>query len=328
MNKLFIIMAAACSVFFSGPAPLHAAQPRNSGRFVFSVASDIHCDSFNKEAQDKFSRAISDAESAGARAMLVAGDSSDGQDNDYKTVRALVSASPLAGAVLFSMGNHEYYRAFHDATGAWNSDTFPNGHTDAEAKRAFNSFRGAAPGAPVYYDEWVGGYHFIFLAGEHSRMADTSYRDDAVLSPEQLAWLKKQLDASAPGEPVFVMLHQPFAGTVAGSSDGEISIRPAAELKAILASRPGVIVFSGHSHYTLSLPGTYYADASYGFHMFNCSSVWQPWADGKALPGDRSEGFIVSVEKGTVTVQGRDFAGSKFIDGQTYVIKTGIHKAD
>ena len=328
MKKILIPLLMACYVIFLSLAPASAAQSESGGRFVFSVVSDIHCDAFNTEAQAKFSRAIRDAQSSGARAMIVAGDSSDGQEGDYKTVRAMVSASPLAGTVRFAMGNHEYYRAFHDATGAWNPDTFPNGHTDSEAKAAFNSFRGAGAGDPVYYDEWLGGYHFIFLAGEYSRMTDSSYRDDAVISAGQLSWLKAALAKSAPGEPVFVFLHQPFAGTVAGSDDGESSIRPSAELKALLSSKPGVILFSGHSHYSLSLPNTYYEDASYRFPMFNCSSVWQPWADGKALPGERSEGFIVTAEKGAVTVRGRDFAGGKFIEGRTFVIKTGAGRPD
>lgn len=322
MKNLLPLIALACSAVFT-PAAQGAGTPANNPNepFVFSVVSDIHCDSYNTEAQSKFANALQDAHSVGARDMIVAGDSSDGLDKDYKTVRAIVDSSPLSGAVYFAMGNHEYYRAFHDGTGAWNADAFPNGQTDPDARGKFNSFRGANASSPVYYDEWLGGYHFIFLAGEASRMTNRDYKDDAMLSHQQLAWLKASLEKTPQSEPVFIFLHQPFPNTVAGSADGEISIRPAEELKALLAAHPSAIMFSGHSHYSLSQPNTFYTDASYNFPMFNCSSVWQPWADGKALPGNGSEGLIVYVDKDSVTVKGRDFKNASFIADRTYNLK-------
>mgnify|MGYP001765438020 CR=1 FL=1 len=308
---LFVLAAVSCAL------PAAAAGPR--APFVFAVASDIHCDPFNRKAAAKFSAALKDAYKAGARAMAVAGDASDGVEGDAAYIRGLAAASPLAGNVRFSMGNHEYYSAFHDKDGGWNSDTFPNGQTDEAARGRFNALRGAAAGSPVYYDEWLGGYHFIFLAGEASRMASAENSDDAVISDAQLAWLRSALAATPAGEPVFVFLHQPFPDTVAGSFDGAVSIKNAAALRAALSAAPGVILFSGHSHYSLTLAGNHYTGGEYKFDAFNCSSVWEPYgADNKPLPGDHSEGFIVAAGPDGVTVRGRDFARGRYIDGQAY----------
>ncbi len=316
-----VVCFAAMAALACGSA---SAQNDRPGPLIFGVVSDIHCESGNLKAQAKFRNALRDARGLGARVLVVAGDIADGQARDYRKVHSITDASPMAGSVYFAMGNHEYYGAFHDQSGAWNPAFFPNNQTDQAAKERFNSFRGVAPKSPVYYDEWIGGFHFIFLAGEFSRMTQDGYKDDAVLSPEQLSWLKASLEKTRPDEPVFVFLHQPFPGTVAGSYDGAASIKQSGELNSLLAAHPAAIMFSGHSHRALAMPGTFYTDASRKFAMFNCSSVWQPCgADDKPLEVDASEGFIVYAGEDGVVVRGRDFKNAKFMENQTYNIRSG-----
>ena len=307
---MFWLLAACCAV----PA---AARP--SAPFVFAVVSDVHCESYDPRTAAKYAAALRDAYKAGAKAMVVVGDASDGLEEDYKALRAVTAASPLAGKVRYAIGNHEYQCAFHDKAGDWKPETFPNGQTDAAARARFNALRGAPPAAPVYYDEHIHGYHFIFLGGEASDMTSPGTGDAAVLSPGQLAWFKRKLSADAPGAPVFVFLHQPFPGTVAGSSDGSASIKQAAELKAVLAAHPGVLFFSGHSHYRLSAPGAHYTGASYKFDMYNCSSVWEPYGtDNRPLEGNFSEGYIVKAGPDGVKVLGRDFVKGEFIKDASF----------
>jgi 3',5'-cyclic-AMP phosphodiesterase len=62
----------------------------------------------------------------------------------------------------------------------------------------------------VYYDKWIEGYHFIILGSEHSRITNSLYADNAILSELQLEWLEQKLQTSPYGKPIFVFLHQPI----------------------------------------------------------------------------------------------------------------------
>jgi len=290
--------------------PMVAGTP-----FRFAVISDVHM------GLDKLGNAFADLRDQSVKAVVVVGDSCDGQEGEYRQLSAFLAGTPHP-KTFFTMGNHEYYAAFHKNGGEYDETGFPNGETSSACRERFNRFRGAPAAGPVYYDARVQGCRFLFLAGERSRMDDPALQDDAVLTKAQLAWLRARLGEKRKG-PVFVFLHQPFQGTVSGSGapgDGSFSVRPEGALMRILTSRPGVFFFSGHTHWRLALPTTH-AERG-GAHLFNTSSLRDPYdATDKPCEASMSEGLTVEVGPGKVVVKGRDFLGHRDVPGQTYVIK-------
>lgn len=97
------------------------------------------------------------------------------------------------------------------------------------------------------FHEVINGYHFIGV----SVSPKEAFRYDF----DQMAWLKKQLDAAVaddPNKPVFVMQHEHLLDTVYGSSIYDGWGQP--ELNGIIGMYPQAVDVSGHSHYPLNDP--------------------------------------------------------------------------
>ena len=177
----------------------------------------------------------------------------------------------------------------------------------------------------VYYDEWVNGYHYIYLGND-----DTSNRScDANLSDAQLAWLDSLLSEDSkndPDKPVFVLLHQPIYDTVAGSLEGEgwDGVIQEEKLKSILSKYGQVHIFGGHSHWDLNSPrcldpGS--EDTPVGFNTASTAYLWSVYdynSHGRYLKG--SQGYYVRVYKDKVIYLGRDFEQQKFIPSAVFVV--------
>jgi 3',5'-cyclic-AMP phosphodiesterase len=293
---------------------------------TFPVISDIHVQWWHELSHIKFTNALSDLNSINPNpdAMVINGDLGDGMPADYVKLTELLNAAPHPKKMFYTMGNHEYYKAWHDADGWWNYDTFPNGETEQDSINRFLQFTGEKK---VYYDQFVNGYHFIFLGSEHYRQSDPNNLEDAYLSQDQLNWLKETLKNGAEsGKPIFVFLHQPLPDTVSGTSfccTNNRAVIQHDELKSILSDYPQVIFFSGHTHWELKLPGTLVHD---NFTMVNSSSVVQPWTDdgngGEMLAGpDDSEGLYVEVFKDKVSIKGRDFFRKQWVPEAQFTVK-------
>jgi len=313
--KRLLTLATAFLVASCGRGTAEGAPPRPEA-FTIAVVSDFHM------ALDKLKNAFADVTAQGADTMVIVGDSCDGQEHEYEDIKRVLATTPHPANLFFTMGNHEYYAGYHKDGSDYDETGFPNGETSSKCRERFNRFRGADPKGPVYFDAWVRGCHFIFLAGERSRMDDPKFLDDAVLTRPQLRWLKEKLNERVqPGKPILVFLHQPFPGTVSGSrSNG--SIRQNRELNDTLARHPQILFFSGDTHWELNLPTTHYASRSHAFNLFNTSSLRDPYdAKDEAIDRNMSEGLLVEVLPGKVIVKGRDFLGHRFIEGQTYSLR-------
>lgn len=95
----------------------------------------------------------------------------------------------------------------------------------------------------LYFDRWLGGYHFIAINTENG------IKDAMYLTDEQLEWLDRTLAENAsPDKPIFVMGHNALKDTHwrsnilndFGNQDGRV--------KEIFAKYPQVIYMSGHIH--------------------------------------------------------------------------------
>ncbi|WP_248929185.1 metallophosphoesterase family protein [Paenibacillus hamazuiensis] len=299
--------------------PVSAAPERPE--LTFAVLSDIHVTSGNEQARRKLERALQDLDQIdpAADALVINGDLGDGRPEDYEALSRIMARVPHPKALFYTIGNHEFYKAWYDGTGRWSYGTFPNGETEISSIRRFLQLTGERE---VYYDRWLAGYHFIFLGTEHYLQSGPGYGETAaLLSEAQLEWLRRKLaEKHAPNRPVFVFLHQPT--NVALAETGNLSQQ---KLHAILSRYPEVMLFNGHTHYALGQPGTI-RDGRYV--TLNSASVYEPLnKNGEPAGEDASQGFYVQVYPGRVTVKGRDFASRQWMAEAQFLIRFPHKKA-
>jgi hypothetical protein len=238
----------------------------------------------------------------------------DGTPKDYQTVseilRSIRTSSGKTTPIVPTIGNHEFYKAFHDPdSNVWNADTFPNQETDPLAIQRFLDF---ADREKVYTDRYINGYHFIFLGSEKSRMSDPNIGDAAYLSETQLTWLKGKISENlTPGKPVFVFLHQPVFSSQSVAQRKYNLVVQQRELAEILQSVPDVVLFAGHLHIRLGSPDSFVNDT---FTMFNSASTSRVWP----ASSETSQGLVVDVKEGVVSVQGRDFLKPEWLPEANY----------
>lgn len=303
-----------------------AAAPPDSASgskplFRFAVISDIHVEAWNKESHSKLRKALTDLGThVPGQALVINGDLGNGLPKDYETLGMLMQENPYPGQVVYTIGNHEFYKAWTDASGQWNEAGFPNGETAEASINRFLQFTGYEK---VYHDSWIGGYHFVFLGSETYRQTDDSYAEDAWLSENQLNWLEGVMaEGAEKGKPIFVFLHQPLPYTVAGSytAFNSRAVVQHDRLREILSRYPQTIFFSGHSHWELGSSGTLIRD---GFTMVNSSSVLTPY-DTKDNPiaaeEQKSEGVVVEVTGSGVQIKGRNFTAGDWIPEASYMV--------
>lgn len=290
----------------------------------FGVMSDIHLHSaidekgipvYDFKAESNFRGALQDLHAINPKidALVIDGDFTDtGMQTDYDSLKKLLDTTPHPKNTLFAIGNHEFFSAFRLPSGVLSRSTFPNGVTEQDCIERFLKNTGM-PG--LYYDQVIKGYHFIVLGSEQSRITNPDYGDRAVLSDTQLLWLDHVLKHIPSNQPTFVFLHQPLPHTDEVSGDNALIVDPEKLINSLI-HYPQVILFSGHSHFTLkNQPNTMYQNQ---FTMFNNSSVRKPITPNNQSVGG-SEGLAVQVYKDKVVVGGRDFAHKKWI--VSYVIR-------
>lgn len=305
--------------------PHATSQAQEQPALSFSVLSDIHIQAWDTHSQDKLKNALSDLNqiNRAADALILNGDLTDGRQEDYDKLKGLLGQTPHPQTVYSNIGNHEFYQAWHETNGQWSEGSFPNGETEQDSINRFLKFNGESK---VYYKKQLHGYTFIFLGSEQYRQSNVRNLEDAYLSSKQLDWLKATLKQEARNaQPIFIFLHQPLPNTVSGTSACCVNNRGVIqyeELNSILSAYPQIILFTGHTHWELKLPGTMVHNK---FVMVNSSSVEQPWtgdASGteKPMEPEASEGLYVEARNGSVTIRGRDFNNQRWIPEAQFVI--------
>jgi Icc protein len=305
---------------------LISAAKSDQPELRFSVISDIHVGKWSKKSQKKLTQALTDIHAAmpDSQALVVNGDLGNGFPEDYETLGNIMKAIDLPKNVFYTIGNHEYYKAWYDKYGAWNANRFPNNETVQASQARFLNFTRKTS---LYDDAWVSGYHFVFLGSEAYRQNDPNNKEDAWLSDSQLNWLETTLkEEEQPLKPIFVFLHQPLPNTVAGSQTylHQRGVVQADRLRAILIQHPQVVFFSGHTHRELKSDHTLVTDT---FTMVNSSSVYAPYDETNTAfdqKDQRSEGLDVEVFAEKVLIQGRDFTHQAWIPKARFEIKPGV----
>ena len=272
----------------------------------FQIVSDIHIkgDASNEYSQH-FIGMLNDVvkNSPNSVGIFTVGDNVDrGDTASYWTYfRKHYESVKGAPAIYLGIGNHEYIGTDYSAglSQFLKNLNFPDGST---------------PDKP-YYDVWVNGYHYIFLASESTGKSN--------LSREQLKWLEDKINENRDGRPIFIFHHQPMLDTTSGSTEAEgwSGINNHAQLKAIIDKYPEVIMFNGHTHWILDSDNCMYEGEN--AKIFNTSSVAYLWHSYDIVTGERqtgSEGYYIRIYKDKIAVLGRNFVTGEWVSSAQFVV--------
>ena len=181
-----------------------------------------------------------------------------------------------------------------------------------EAKERFLRYNADIMGdtdGNVYYDEWIDGYHFVVLNTEKD------YKDQAYLSPEQLAWLDEKLSENEdPDKPIFLMVHQALEGTYEQAE--EDIIEQSDELKEVLKKHPTTVMFTGHIHNGIDIVSA--VNIGYGTQVDVPSFYYSSYGDKTAQVG-----YQVNVFEDSIEIRMRDFKNDIWLDD--YQMTIDIH---
>ncbi len=272
----------------------------------FQIVSDIHIKGDTTHEYSKhFIGMLKDVaknspESVG---IFAVGDIVDrGDSPSYWTYFHQHYASVKGAPPLYlGIGNHEYIGTNYSAglKQFLENLNFPDGST---------------PDKP-YYDVWVNGYHYIFIASESTGASK--------LSKTQLNWLEEKINEKRDGRPVFVFHHQPMLDTTSGSTaaEGWSGISNHTELKAVIDKYPEVMMFNGHTHWILDSDNCMYEGEN--AKIFNTSSVAYLWHSYDIATGERqtgSEGYYIRIYDDKIEVLGRNFVTGEWVSSAQFAV--------
>ncbi len=253
------------------------------------------------------------ANSPNSVGIFVNGDiANNGLSEEYRQLKNMNTLAGTIPPMYVTMGDH---------------DAYPGNITDYVE---FAASLGADISADEpYYSKTVNGYKYIFLATdvkEYYGLYSATDHESAKLSEAQLRWLDAELSDNEKnnfGKPVFIMMHQPVANSVAGSFDGQWAsdkgVVNADELKAVVSKYNNVFLLSGHSHWDLNCEGNHNPGDENLPVTINTAAVSFLRENGGTVNG--SQGFYVRVYNDKVVFLGRDFANNKWIPSACYVFR-------
>lgn len=280
--------------------------------FSFSVLSDTHIVNTDQVSQLLLSRALADHHKLRPESKLLVlnGDLTGGTEGDYRSLMGLLSSQPHA-PVHATMGNHDYYGVWRTPEGGMDTSKMNPAWSSKQAVALFDRMWGYDK---PYHELIVEGYRFLFLSGEAYRDVNASYKEDAFLSAEQLAWLRDRLTVAGTadaGKPVFVFLHQPLPQTLDGT-DRELGVVQHEELRALLDEHPNVILFSGHTHWNLETTNQV---KQLKFLAASSASIREVWnAQNEPETIGVSQSLIVDVYKDRVVIMRREHTTKRWIE--------------
>ena len=278
----------------------------------FQAVSDIHLNaSANHTYNLNFKNMLKDValNSPKSIGIFVAGDIADhGYSDEFRQLESIHASVENAPPYFLAIGNHDFYNgSYKDQLAQFlQYAKLPDGKNPTSS----------------HYDFWLGGYHFVFLGNDFAPVDGVK----TTLSPATVKWLDETLaENRSEGKPTFLFLHQSLYDTVAGSLPGQgwDGVSNESGLRATLKKYPEVIMFNGHSHWTLDSERNMYPRSDSLPTIFNTASVAYLWTSYRVTGGenlDGSQGYYVRVYEDKVVVLGRDFISGEWIPSALYAV--------
>ena len=283
----------------------------------FAVGSDIHLvtdGSTNDNGENTnyhFKTTLEDIVEnlPGATGFFACGDIADhGKAGEFKVAMNILKSVEGAPDLHMAIGNHD-----------WRT-----GNPDGQFQKYVNWFNPSVETDTVYYDEWVDGYHYIYLGSE--QMGEV-----ASLSNEQLEWLDNLLEEDSEKDqekPVFVFLHQGLRDSMAGNYVGQwgysYGVAQDAKLKKIVQKYGQVVMFGGHTHYELDTDNSVTAGSEEMPVYVNTGAIGYLWDAYNTQAGEYmygAHGYHVKVYGNKIYMFGRNFITGEYMPSAMYVIE-------
>lgn len=304
----------------SDPAPVAEGT---YGALVSSMAvmSDTHVDDDTPDYDNNFENALDDVVQNwdAVDSIVLNGDmTNNGYQYQYDILEQRAQAAGLSFPEPFTcvMGNHEQ---MGDGT-----------HARESVESLHANFLERTNSSSIYFDRYVGGTHVIALGpDEYVSPDDVTSTDTFRLSSTQLSWLSGLLDEDQAADvPSFVFVHEPLKYTVTDSYTGgwgyENSLENDGDLRSVIFSHTGTILFSGHTH---SYPDV--VQRGSGNLFVGTGSVAYAYAQGETYLTDDgsydSFGWLVRHHEQAVEFCMRDFLNHEWVAGSHYVCQLGSH---
>lgn len=220
---------------------------REGVKVRFFVGSDTHIGR-NDDAQKKLANALDAFYQVDPQAdgVLLVGDVTDyGYETQYETLMSTINASPFAGKVYMSMGNHDHYSGgtemFQEMTGQQASEVLTFGDEDSP----------------------------VTVVKLNASSSSGNYTGDYDLLAGALA----TANTTDPTAPVIVMGHHGVKDTAYVTNEwyGNYGEGTENDMVALMEQYPQVIHISGHSHATLEDARSIYQDD--GFTAIQDSTI-------------------------------------------------------
>jgi len=282
----------------------------------FAVGSDLHLvtggngNDFNENTNEHFEIAIRDMQKnlPEAEHFFANGDIADhGMAGEFREAMNILMGIEDAPTMHMSIGNHD-----------WRT-----GNPDRQFQKYVNWFNPAVEPETVYYDEWVDGYHHIYLGSEAQGTV-------AYLSNPQLEWFENLLAEDAeknPDQPVFVWFHHGLQDSMAGNYPGQWGytngVGQDARLKKILSKYGQIVMFGGHTHYELDTDNSVTLGSDELPVSVNTASIGYLWDAYNIQAGEYmygAHGYFVKVFKDKIYMFGRNFISGEYMPSAMYVI--------
>ncbi|MFH1718287.1 MAG: metallophosphoesterase [Planctomycetota bacterium] len=231
-RQFLSLSAVTCLGITRSTSAVTGPDTRGVRDFDIALITDVHIER-GEVAASKFSRTIAEINSLRPAFVWDMGD---------------MSLYPNSGKAYLDCVN-QFQMPLHACPG--NHDIALN---DTNPRKLFNDCFG-----PAYYSFDFGGVHFITLDGNTVFDRQGKNTIDASLDPDQMAWLRADLEATPEQTPVICGVHIPIVSTYikrrgGGTFPPDFPIAPqfnesrAEELIDILSRHNVKLVLQGHAH--------------------------------------------------------------------------------
>lgn len=234
------------------------------------------------------------------------------ESEPYDAVMGALNTYAKDKPYMWAMGNHEFpYACVIDFA----QNETQKGYMEAAVAKS-KQYYTEKTGMDLNDDVVIGGYHFITAAPiDYSNVVDA----------EGEAYMKERIEAAIAADgnekPIFLTLHHAPWYTTVSSTETEYDQPFSADFTAYLATRPNVIVFTGHTHRSEYDPRTIWQG---GYTVINLGHVSN--GSGATVEGElvfdrsNSEGVMLEIDKNNVvTIKRMDFSNQCYI-GEDWVL--------
>ena len=202
LRKFGKILLTGTMVINSGIiVPIFAQSSTETPNLSFFALSDTHVEVEGSDTKtyEGLEDALSDIIEINPdnSALVIPGDlTNNGLEREYEAVYGLIDKYSQVGQPMLAMGNHDVRWLCSSGDRNPASPTVPTckpgtSPFDSRYLKFNQKYMGDVPEGQLYFDQWIGGYHFITLNTEKD------LKDQAYLSEEQLQWLDDTLAENA-----------------------------------------------------------------------------------------------------------------------------------